>query len=191
MSDFISKRFHPLWWIYPVIDGFHWLRLTLNLNHAVLANVNSHTILNALKELIAEAIDNGHSNAVNPNVCENCACSSEGVDVISEEHASGVLMKRASAIENEAACGRTDGLGKAKSLIDEGLAVKLCVILVAALYLLVAKLKRHLKRSESVEALCGNNCLGCACAGSYNSTLKLFHNYLPPFVIACKISSSV
>ena len=55
--------------------------------------------------------------------------------MVSEEHASGVLMKRASAVENETACGRTDGLGKAKRLIDEGLTVKLCVILVAALNL--------------------------------------------------------
>ena len=57
MSDFISKRFHPSSaWISSVIDGFHWLRLTLNLNYAVFANVNDHTILNVLKELIAEAI---------------------------------------------------------------------------------------------------------------------------------------
>ena len=52
---------------------------TLHLNHAVLANVNSHTVLNVLKELIAEAIHNGHSYAVNPNVCKNCACSGKGV----------------------------------------------------------------------------------------------------------------
>ena len=53
--------------------------LLFNLNYTVLANVNDHTILNVLKELIAEAINNGHSNAVNPNVRKNCACSGKGV----------------------------------------------------------------------------------------------------------------
>ena len=53
--------------------------LFLNLNYTIFKHTNSHTILNVLKELIAEAIHNGHSNAVNPNVCENCACSGKGV----------------------------------------------------------------------------------------------------------------
>ena len=53
--------------------------LTLNFNDTILANVDDHAVLYVVQELIAKAINNGHSNAVNPNVRKNCACSGKGV----------------------------------------------------------------------------------------------------------------
>ena len=167
-----------------------WLKLLYNYN-SVFLDGDGHTVLDVGEEFLAEAVDNGHIDVLNPNGSEDCARSREGVDMLGEEHTSGLTLHRASAVENKSARGRADRLGQTKSLAAEGLAVELGIVLVAAFGFLVAKLQSHLHRGESVKALCGNDGFSRGRTGGYNASFEFSHNYLPPFVIASKISSSV
>ncbi len=110
--------------------------------------------------------------------------------MISKQHASGVFLHRASAVQNQTAGGRTNGLRQAKSLAKKGFAIDLLVALVAAFYFLIAKLQCHLEGCKGIKSLGGNNCLGSYFAGSNNSSFELFYYFLPP-VIVVKIWASV
>ena len=112
-----------------------WLKLLYNYN-SVFLDGDGHTVLDVGKEFLAEAVDYGHIDVLAPDGCENRTCGCERVDMLGEEHTSGLTLHRASAVENETARGRADRLGQTESLAAEGLAVDLGVVLVAALGLL-------------------------------------------------------
>ena len=124
----------------------------LDLDDAVFLDGDFHAVFYVMEEFVAQAVNDGHGNAVHPNVCQDGSCGGKGVDVVGKQHTGGVFLHGAGAVKHQPAGGRSDGLGQAKSLPEQGFSVQILVALISAFYFLIAELQRHLEGSQRVEA---------------------------------------
>ena len=142
---------------------------------AIFLDGDGHTVLYVFQELIAQGIHNGHLYIRAPYGGQDGSGCSQGVDGFGEEHTCGLTAHGACTVENQSACGGTDGLGQAQCFAGQFLAVKIRVVLVTAGGFFITELKRALQGCQCVEAIVGNNSFCGHGSGSNDTSFKFSH----------------
>ena len=123
----------------PVFDD--WMNSAVDTDGAVFLQGDGHTVPDIVQEFIAQRVDNGHLNFGQPDGSQDGTGGSQGVDGLAEEHAGGLTVHGAGAVQNQTAGGGADGLRQANSFAGQGLAVEIGIVLVTAGGLLVTELQ--------------------------------------------------
>ena len=142
---------------------------SIHLDEAVFFDGDGHAFFDVGQEFFAQAVHHGHADAVEPHGGQDGAGRRQGVDGLTEEHAGGLALHGAGAVEHQAAGGGADGLGQAQGLAQHLLAEEVGVVLVAAGGLFIAELQGLLEGGQGIQTAVGNQS-GCGDGAGGNDT---------------------